>query len=73
MKRTLTTTALAVSFALLAGCQATTETSEQVDLNAYQCQTTHSAEINDLRIYQVMVESFVNGDDSIGHGTGYGT
>ncbi len=73
VKRTLTTTALAVSFALLAGCQSTPETSQQVDLNAYQCQTTHSAEINDLRIYQVMVESFVNGDDSIGHGTGYGT
>lgn len=28
---------------------------------------------NQLRTYQIMVESFVDGDSSIGHGTGYGT
>lgn len=28
---------------------------------------------NQLRTYQIMVESFVDGDSNIGHGTGYGT
>lgn len=40
---------------------------------AYACNTSSDSKIDDLRLYQVMVESFVNGDDSIGHGTGYGT
>ena len=39
----------------------------------YACDTTTATKADDLRIYQVMVESFVNGDDTIGHGTGYGT
>nr|WP_241033779.1 alpha-amylase family glycosyl hydrolase [Vibrio maerlii] len=38
----------------------------------YACQN-NSAAIDELIIYQIMVESFVNGDPNIGHGTGYGT
>ncbi|MGF1687313.1 glycosidase [Photobacterium japonica] len=32
-----------------------------------------TAKTDDLRIYQIMVESFVDGDKAVGHGTGYGT
>ncbi|WP_139683498.1 alpha-amylase family glycosyl hydrolase [Vibrio tasmaniensis] len=71
VKLSLSNTALAVTAILLAGCQSAPE-SVQVP-TAYQCQTNTNADVNDLRIYQVMVESFVSGDDSIGHGTGYGT
>lgn len=39
----------------------------------YACLASGQQAANDLRIYQVMVESFVNGDPNIGHGTGYGT
>ncbi|NLS14298.1 glycosidase [Vibrio sp. SM6] len=39
----------------------------------YACQTETMASSNQLRIYQIMVESFVDGDPTIGHGTGYGT
>lgn len=39
----------------------------------YACNVTQSEQSNKLRIYQVMVESFVSGDPNIGHGTGYGT
>ncbi|BBM67366.1 glycosidase [Vibrio alfacsensis] len=40
---------------------------------SYACQTNMIEQSNQLRTYQIMVESFVNGDSSIGHGTGYGT
>ncbi|CAE6937415.1 Alpha amylase [Vibrio sp. B1REV9] len=40
---------------------------------SYACQTNVIEQSNQLRTYQIMVESFVNGDSSIGHGTGYGT
>lgn len=43
------------------------------ETSIYACDATTTAKADDLRIYQVMVESFVNGDDTIGHGTGYGT
>lgn len=43
------------------------------NITPYACNVSTSAETDGLRMYQVMVESFVNGDDSIGHGTGYGT
>ncbi len=39
----------------------------------YACLDNTEQAMNDLRIYQVMVESFVSGDSTIGHGTGYGT
>ncbi|PIB13555.1 alpha-amylase family glycosyl hydrolase [Vibrio rotiferianus] len=40
---------------------------------SYACQTSIKEQSNQLRMYQIMVESFVDGDLSIGHGTGYGT
>lgn len=40
---------------------------------SYACQADVLEQSNQLRIYQIMVESFVDGDSSIGHGTGYGT
>ncbi|MCW8329438.1 alpha-amylase family glycosyl hydrolase [Photobacterium sp. SDRW27] len=40
---------------------------------AYTCDAEMMTKADDLRMYQIMVESFVNGDDTIGHGTGYGT
>ena len=40
---------------------------------SYACQTSIKEQSNQLRMYQIMVESFVDGDSSIGHGTGYGT
>ena len=39
----------------------------------YACDLESHQAANSLRIYQVMVESFVDGDSKIGHGTGYGT
>ncbi|MET2852784.1 alpha-amylase family glycosyl hydrolase [Vibrio owensii] len=40
---------------------------------SYACQANVMEQSNQLRTYQIMVESFVDGDSSIGHGTGYGT
>ncbi|WP_061007713.1 alpha-amylase family glycosyl hydrolase [Vibrio sp. CUB2] len=40
---------------------------------SYACQANVMEKSNQLRTYQIMVESFVDGDSSIGHGTGYGT
>ncbi|EHW0640209.1 glycosidase [Vibrio parahaemolyticus] len=40
---------------------------------SYACQANVMTQSNQLRTYQIMVESFVDGDTSIGHGTGYGT
>ncbi|WP_347331871.1 alpha-amylase family glycosyl hydrolase [Marinimicrobium locisalis] len=37
------------------------------------CNNPTYNEAMNLRIYQVMTESFINGDASIGHGVGYGT
>ncbi|WP_413699887.1 alpha-amylase family glycosyl hydrolase [Psychromonas sp. KJ10-10] len=39
----------------------------------YACNASITSKVDDLRMYQVMVESFVNGDENIGYGTGYGT
>lgn len=73
--------AVAVAVSLM-GCQASSTTNEQSAQTAnlqgyltqpYVCDATMMDQSQDLRIYQIMVESFVNGDDSIGHGTGYGT
>ncbi|PKG40463.1 glycosidase [Psychromonas sp. Urea-02u-13] len=64
--------ALAIAVSLSA-CVSSDSSSPAKSTLAYACDTTTSSGINDLRMYQVMVESFVNGDDSIGHGTGYGT
>ncbi|ARR09871.1 glycosidase [Vibrio campbellii] len=40
---------------------------------SYACQANVMEQSNQLRTYQIMVESFVDGDSNIGHGTGYGT
>ncbi|MCL9774874.1 alpha-amylase family glycosyl hydrolase [Vibrio methylphosphonaticus] len=65
---------LSITSALLFGCASESTTpSEQTKPLFYSCDSSNISAANDLRIYQVMVESFVNGDDSIGHGTGYGT
>ncbi|WP_045461268.1 alpha-amylase family glycosyl hydrolase [Vibrio hyugaensis] len=40
---------------------------------SYACQANLMEQSNQLRTYQIMVESFVDGDSNIGHGTGYGT
>ncbi|WP_025506348.1 alpha-amylase family protein, partial [Vibrio parahaemolyticus] len=40
---------------------------------SYACQANVMTQSNQLRTYQIMVESFVDGDASIGHGTSYGT
>ena len=40
---------------------------------SYACQANVIEQSNQLRTYQIMVESFVDGDSNIGHGTGYGT
>ncbi|WP_024459698.1 alpha-amylase family glycosyl hydrolase [Marinimicrobium sp. LS-A18] len=37
------------------------------------CDNPSYAEAMNLRIYQVMTESFIDGDPGIGHGVGYGT
>ena len=65
---------LIVALALLVGGPAH---AVQVDLPAGPLQPKSgcgcAAEFNDLRIYQVMVESFVNGNPAINYGAGYGT
>ncbi len=73
MKQVLTTLSLAVTAALLAGCNASSKVDTPPTANAYRCDAVSMNKADDLRIYQVMVESFVNGNDQIGHGTGYGT
>ncbi|MBE3657297.1 glycosidase [Vibrio navarrensis] len=73
MKQVLTTLSLAVATALLAGCNSSSNVEKLPSTNAYQCDVAATDKADDLRIYQVMVESFVNGNEQIGHGTGYGT
>lgn len=68
-----TTLALMVASTLM-GCQSTKNTESLGYISEpYECAVPMVEQSQDLRIYQVMVESFVNGNDSIGHGTGYGT
>lgn len=59
----------------LSGCNSSGGGSENTALpdSGYACQTSMIVQSNQLRTYQIMVESFVDGDTSIGHGTGYGT
>lgn len=64
-----TTIALAIT-SILSACGSTSETTQIT--STYQCNPQMMEESNHLRIYQIMVESFVDGDNSIGHGTGYG-
>lgn len=50
-----------------------TKRSSASSLENYACSTQIAEKSNTLMTYQIMVESFVDGDSSIGHGTGYGT
>ncbi|MGR5175074.1 alpha-amylase family glycosyl hydrolase [Vibrio parahaemolyticus] len=69
-----TLVSISVASALVFGCASeSTAPSEQKSPLVYSCGQSNIDTADDLRIYQVMVESFVNGDPSIGHGTGYGT
>ena len=43
------------------------------DTRAYPCNTQQNAKFNQLRIYQVMVESFIDGDAGHDYHTGYGS
>lgn len=73
-KKTLLTLALTTA---LIGCGGSDSGNSGQDSpqtpETYACNITQSEQSNKLRIYQVMVESFVSGDPNIGHGTGYGT
>ncbi|WEM45656.1 alpha-amylase family glycosyl hydrolase (plasmid) [Photobacterium sp. DA100] len=75
MKRNLRSLLAVAIAASLAACNSADNAVDVagVNSNAYLCDTTMMTQSDDLRIYQIMVESFVNGDSSIGHGTGYGT
>lgn len=71
MKNKIAKTAIALAItSILSACSSTSETTQTTP--AYQCNPQMMEESNHLRIYQIMVESFVDGDSSIGHGTGYG-
>lgn len=75
MKRNLRSLLAVAIAASLAGCNSADNVAEVAgtNSNAYMCDASMMTQSDDLRIYQIMVESFVNGDNSIGHGTGYGT
>ena len=69
------TLAVVISALLTAGCasQSTNNTVQSSPAPEFACSAYTSEKANDLRIYQIMVESFVDGDQAVGHGTGYGT
>ncbi|GAL28798.1 neopullulanase [Vibrio variabilis] len=59
---------------MLWGCSSeSTSPTDQGGTTSYACSVDVATASDDLRIYQVMVESFVDGNSAIGHGTGYGT
>lgn len=45
----------------------------EYDYLAFQCAAEDQAKFNDLRIYQVMTEAFIDGDSNADYGTGYGS
>ncbi|WP_337247132.1 alpha-amylase family glycosyl hydrolase [Photobacterium halotolerans] len=60
--------------AALTGCGSSGPSADEKQASAsYACNPSVAEKSHQLRIYQVMVESFVDGDPNIGHGTGYGT
>ncbi|WP_420884598.1 alpha-amylase family glycosyl hydrolase [Vibrio chaetopteri] len=75
MKLVKSLISLSVGATLLWGCSgdSTSPTDQGGTTTSYACRADNTAQTDDLRIYQVMVESFVDGNPSIGHGTGYGT
>ncbi|MCG3735630.1 glycosidase [Vibrio cincinnatiensis] len=62
---------------ILTGCSSSEDNqerfSQRTSLENYACSTQIAEKSNTLMTYQIMVESFVDGDSSIGHETGYGT
>ena len=71
VKNNIAKTAIALAItSILSACSSTSETTQTAPV--YQCNPQMMEESNHLRIYQIMVESFVDGDSSIGHDTGYG-
>ncbi|MGF1682477.1 alpha-amylase family glycosyl hydrolase [Photobacterium minamisatsumaniensis] len=72
VKRNLKTCLALAIVASLTACSSTDITNTDKS-EPYLCDTQLMSQSDDLRIYQIMVESFVDGDSSIGHGTGYGT
>ncbi|MGF1703950.1 glycosidase [Photobacterium makurazakiensis] len=72
VKRNLKTCLALAIVASLTACSSTGITNTDKP-EPYLCDTQLMSQSDDLRIYQIMVESFVDGDSSIGHGTGYGT
>lgn len=83
MKTIIKTTLSLGLLALLSGCASNNGVDEYTldsvnsswynTFKSYRNDTGTVDPIADLRIYQVMVESFQNGDDSINFDTGYGT
>ncbi len=74
MKHVAKTLTVAIGALALASCSnESSDVDSTIPNSAYSCQLSNIEAANDLRIYQVMVESFVNGNPNIGHGTGYGT
>ncbi|PWI33959.1 glycosidase [Vibrio albus] len=69
---------IAVLIGIIA-CSSSTDNAAVTSINADTAQATSYAcyegeeEACNLRVYQVMMESFVNGDDSINYDQGYGT
>jgi glycosidase len=73
VKQVAKTLSVAIGALALASCASeSTDVESAIPNSAYSCQLSNIEAANDLRIYQVMVESFVNGNPNIGHGTGYG-
>lgn len=75
MNKKITHSLLAVAiFGALQACGGSSGGGDNEEVvQAYACSAEVVENSNQLRTYQIMVESFVSGDDSIGHGTGYGT
>lgn len=72
--RIIATTILSIT-TIITGCNGSESSSEAATSppSTYACSIETNNTSSDLRIYQVMVESFIDGDTNIGHGTGYGS
>ncbi|MCG6291502.1 hypothetical protein [Vibrio vulnificus] len=59
MKQVLTTLSLAVTAALLAGCNASSKIDTPPTANAYRCDAVSMNKADDLRIYQVTLQTLL--------------
>lgn len=66
--------AASLAVTLLSGCKndPTEPTEQEQQYQAYACDSEIYEEAKNLRIYQVMVESFIDGDANADYNTGYG-